>query len=177
MVNIKLIYDKEADTLCFLLNDEIRQVMFGLESTEFLIYFDVDSVDGMKSLSGEAILAGYRAFHLDCLELDGDEYTKEAYEKIKNHEVKGELIAEKECVYWYDNYKFADAFWTPYSDYKDRIGQKFEVIRRATTDDNIDEECLPQWLIKFEDGAEIFSCPEEIIEEEVEDNRKRIGGK
>lgn len=68
--------------------------------------------------------------------------------------------------FWYDGYKFADTFWTPYDDYKDKIGLKFEVVRRCTTED-VDAECLPVWLIKFEDGEEINAYPEEIIEEEI----------
>lgn len=67
-------------------------------------------------------------------------------------------------IFWYDGYAFSEEFWTPYTDYKHKIGEKFHVVRRLTTDD-CDKECLPQWIIRFEDGTEIQAYPEEIIEE------------
>lgn len=81
---------------------------------------------------------------------------------------------KNEEIFWYDGYKFNKTFWTPYTDHNSRIGESFKVIRRATTKD-VDEECLPIWLIKFEDGKEIFAYPEEIISEEIENVKKQVG--
>ena len=89
-----------------------------------------------------------------------------------------ELATEEEItagVFWYQGFTFSDTFWTPYEDYACRIGQNFSVVRRATTQDNIDVECLPQWLIKFEDGKTIFANPEEVIAEEVIYTKKQMG--
>lgn len=63
-------------------------------------------------------------------------------------------------------------FWTPYTDYRDRIGQKFEIVRRLTEED-VDLECLPMWRIRFKDGKEIDAYPEEIVSSEVESIKNR----
>ena len=63
----------------------------------------------------------------------------------------------------YEKLGFKDEFDTPYEDYRKYNGKSFEVVRRMSyADDNIDLECLPKWIIRFEDGAEIEAWPEEI---------------
>ena len=61
--------------------------------------------------------------------------------------------------------KKAETFWTPYTQYKDKIGQTFTVLRRVDTQD-CDLCALPQWHIMLEDGTEIDAYPEEIYESE-----------
>lgn len=66
--------------------------------------------------------------------------------------------------YWYKRYEtegFLETFISPYEQYKDRIGQRFEVIRQVPIEGN-DLECLPRWVIRFEDGFETEAWPEEI---------------
>lgn len=70
--------------------------------------------------------------------------------------------------YWYKRYAeegFLETFVSPYEQYKDRIGQHFEVLRPISVEDN-DLECLPRWVIRFKDGAEIEAWPEEICKSE-----------
>jgi hypothetical protein len=68
---------------------------------------------------------------------------------------------------------FAETFWTPYTDHKDRIGQKFEVVRRVK-EGEADLECLPLWIIRFEDGKEITAYPEEIIKKAVNSVKRQL---
>jgi hypothetical protein len=67
--------------------------------------------------------------------------------------------------------EITEVFWTPYTDYENKIGQGFKIVRRLTEED-ADLECLPMWKIKFEDGEEIDSYPEEITKELVEEYQK-----
>ena len=67
-----------------------------------------------------------------------------------------------DCYKLYEKDGFAKKFWTPYSCYMDKRGLPFEVVKRCTADE-ADLECLPAWIIKFEDGEEAMAYPEEII--------------
>lgn len=60
---------------------------------------------------------------------------------------------------------FAKTFWTPYTQYKDKIGQSFEVIGKKDPSTYDYDEVGDMWLIRLEDGSEIEAYPEEIIEE------------
>lgn len=62
--------------------------------------------------------------------------------------------------------EITETFWTPYSDYRNNIGQEFKIIRRLNEDD-VDLECLPMWKIRLSDGMEIDSYPEEIVKSVV----------
>jgi hypothetical protein len=72
---------------------------------------------------------------------------------------------EREFVsQWYKNYEqggFTKTFFSPYSEYENRIGQRFSVVRRLS-EEEADLECLPMWEIMFEDGEKICVYPEEI---------------
>lgn len=96
--------------------------------------------------------------------------------KIKYPEYREEMNEDRErefvedCFYAYENTeKLADTFWTPFTDYADKIGQRFEVLWRC---DELDCDlcALPQWHILLEDGTEIDAYPEEIIEREQKEN-------
>lgn len=62
----------------------------------------------------------------------------------------------------YEQTGFADDFQTAYSDRAPRNGETFEVIRRATARDGVEEEQMPMWLIKFDDDTTTLAFPEEI---------------
>jgi len=62
------------------------------------------------------------------------------------------------------NFKFRETFTTPYSQYADREGQPFAVIRQLS-DKKRDPEVGVLYLIRFEDGTEIHAWPEEVLEE------------
>jgi hypothetical protein len=80
-----------------------------------------------------------------------------------------QLIAFKQdCFEMYEQGGFLDTYQSPYDELEERIGQKFEVVRRATID-NIEIESLPIWLVKFEDGELAYCYPEEITK--IEFNR------
>lgn len=76
----------------------------------------------------------------------------------------------KDCFDCYEQEEFADKYWSPYTENDLYYELQFTVIRQATEDDGIFIECLPMWLIKFENGKEIFAYPEEIIPSEMKYN-------
>lgn len=82
---------------------------------------------------------------------------------------KKETEFVNDCFNAYENEGFANKFWSPYTDHKQRIGQKFKVIGRCSTDD-CDLSCLPMWNIKFSDNSVITAYPEEIIPSEMKSN-------
>jgi hypothetical protein len=56
-------------------------------------------------------------------------------------------------------------FTTPFEQYRAREGQAFTVVRKITEADlEHDEESLPMYVIRFEDGAEIEAWPIEVEE-------------
>ena len=70
-----------------------------------------------------------------------------------------------ECFRLYESEGFVGKFWSPYSDYKDRFGECFEIVGRCEEGD-YDLCVLPMWLIKFQDGTIVGAYPEEIIPSE-----------
>ena len=80
-----------------------------------------------------------------------------------NAETEEEVIEFKnDCFDMYEQGGFSERFLSPYDEMASYNGMKFDVIRRATTDDDIALENLPLWEIKLEDGETIFGLPEEI---------------
>ena len=71
------------------------------------------------------------------------------------------IAFKQDCFELYEENGFLNTFQSPYEEHKDKIGMKFEVVRRATID-NIDIENLPIWLVKFENGDFVYCYPEEI---------------
>lgn len=67
-----------------------------------------------------------------------------------------------DCFDMFETEGFLDTFVTPYDQYADYNGQKYELIRRCTTEDGWDLEILPAWKIRFNDGYVIDAWPEEI---------------
>lgn len=89
-------------------------------------------------------------------------------EKYKGQDVM-EMSFEEELFYrmdafdMYETEGFKDTFNTPYEECSEYNGQKYEIVRRASyVNGDCDMECLPQWIIKFEDGKEVNAYPEEI---------------
>lgn len=61
--------------------------------------------------------------------------------------------------------KMRETYESPYQQYKERIGQKFSLVRvipaeEATPDYDTPE---PMYLIRFEDGEEIEAWEEEVF--------------
>ena len=91
-----------------------------------------------------------------------------------------EMTVETEREFVSDSYDlyekegFAKRFWTPYEQYKEYIGEKFSVKKRvqpgSEIDLGVDLECLPMWIITFDDGKEIMAHPEEVILSEMISN-------
>lgn len=89
------------------------------------------------------------------------------YAKDRGEMTRGELEDFiTDCYTVYEEEGFAKVFWSPYDQYKNRIGQHFDVIRRIETSEN-DIEVLPMWEIKFEDGLTTLAYPEEIVMTEM----------
>lgn len=101
--------------------------------------------------------------------------------KHKYPEDRNEMSEEREtefvndCFLCYERDGFAKKFWSQGGDYKEKIGQKFEVIGRSTTKD-ADLCCLPMWNIKFADGTIISAYPDEIIPREMIANGCQLEG-
>ena len=95
--------------------------------------------------------------------------------KTKYPEYRDQMSEEREmefvndCFECYEQEGFAKKFWSPFGDYKARVGQNFEVVERCSTKDS-DLSSLPMWNIKFQDGTIIGAYPEEIIPIEMKDN-------
>lgn len=85
-----------------------------------------------------------------------------------------------DCFSTYENEGFSKVFVSPYDLFpKDQSyqGKPFAVMGRVRemTDndrgkDTSDLECLPMWIIKFEDGYTMGAYPEEIIPSEIKAN-------
>ena len=75
------------------------------------------------------------------------------------------LKFKEDCFQLYEDTGFIDRFDSPYDDLgggmHEHNGMKFEVIRRATTEE-CDLEAMPLWFIRFENGDEAYCYPEEI---------------
>ena len=93
----------------------------------------------------------------------------------KYPEDRDEMSEEREkayvndCFDCYEHEGFSKKFWSPFGDYKERIGQHFTVVVRCSTKDS-DLSALPMWNIKFSDGIIIGAYPEEIIPSEMKEN-------
>ena len=73
-----------------------------------------------------------------------------------------ELELVEDAFEMYEQTGFLDTFESPYDD-KSKNGLPFKIIRRASyVQDDIDLECLPQWVIEFENKEQMFCYPEEI---------------
>lgn len=80
-----------------------------------------------------------------------------------NAETEEEVVEFKnDCFDMYEESGFSERFFSPYNETDPYNGMKFDVIRRATTDDGIDVEDLPIWVIKFENGKTAWCYPENI---------------
>ena len=87
-----------------------------------------------------------------------------AYDNIPVDEMsfEDELSYRIDCFDTYEGIGFTDTFNSPYEDMSKFNGKPFKVVRRMSyTEDNIDLECLPKWIISI-DGEEIEAYPEEI---------------
>jgi hypothetical protein len=63
-------------------------------------------------------------------------------------------------------------FRTPYEQYRNRDGESIEIVRKIETpDEEHDEEVLPMYVVRFEDGTEIEAWPEELWYEAETDER------
>lgn len=95
---------------------------------------------------------------------------KEKYpEDRSTMSVEMEEAFVRDCFNYYEQEGFAKKFWTPHSDYANRIGQSFKVVGRCSTEDS-DLSVLPMWDIEFSDGSIIGAYPEEIIPREMRHN-------
>lgn len=73
-----------------------------------------------------------------------------------------ELELVEDAFEMYEETGFLDTFESPYDD-KSKNGLPFKVIRRASyVQDDIVLECLPQWVVEFENREQMFCFPEEI---------------
>lgn len=98
-----------------------------------------------------------REFNLMWGDVDIDLLPDEIFEQFKN-----------DCFEMYEETGFIEKFNSPYDEEREHNGMKFNVLRRATTDE-VDIECMPVWKIKFENGDIAYCYPEEICKVEHKD--------
>ncbi len=59
---------------------------------------------------------------------------------------------------------FRAFFDSPFEQYRDRNGEPFTVVCAIDqADDDHDDEVLPMYRIRFQDGVEIEAWPEEVL--------------
>ena len=100
-----------------------------------------------------------------------DELDKKYPETRSNKSEDREKEFVNDCFNCYEQEGFAKKFWSPsfFDSYKERIGQRFKVIVRCTTEE-ADLASLPRWNIEFSDGTVIEAYPEDIIPSEMRRN-------
>lgn len=84
---------------------------------------------------------------------------------IDNLDDKQFIEFKQDCFEMYETDGFIEKFDSPYDDFGEHNGMKFEVVRRATTKE-VDLEAMPVWFIRFENGDEAYCYPEEICKSE-----------
>lgn len=72
---------------------------------------------------------------------------------------------KRDCFEMYETDGFIEKFDSPYDDFAEHNGMKFEVVRRANLNE-VDLEAMPVWFIRFENGDEAYCYPEEICKAE-----------
>ena len=72
--------------------------------------------------------------------------------------------------------KFSNTFWSPYEQYRDRIGQAFTVTGKVDDNDK-DPEVGDMYKIKFADGKEIVAWPEEVEVAAIADVKRQLNRK
>ena len=85
------------------------------------------------------------------------------WEGVNIDDLDDEQLKEfkNDCFNMYESVGFVEKFDSPYDDYGEHNGMKFEVIRRATIGE-CDLEAMPIWFVRFENGDEAYCYPEEI---------------
>jgi hypothetical protein len=86
--------------------------------------------------------------------INPDDMTDEQFLEFKN-----------DCYEMYEETGFIDKFDSPYDDEGEHNGMPFKVVRRATQEE-VDIEAMPLWLIEFEHGDTAYCYPEEICKAE-----------
>ena len=100
-------------------------------------------------------------------------YPSDLYRDEMTEDQEKEFVGD--CFKCYEGEGFAKRFWSIGDDYAERRGKPFRVIGRVPVSDELhpnggDLECLPMWIIQFEDGFELEAYPEEIVPREMIDN-------
>lgn len=107
--------------------------------------------------------------------------TKEEFEnKYKDYPNREYMTEEQEKEFVEDSFVcceqegFARVFWSQDSVYSERNGKPFTIVGRVALYDGknngADLECLPMWVIRFEDGFETAAYPDEIIPSDMRAN-------
>jgi hypothetical protein len=100
--------------------------------------------------------------------------TKEQFNKkwgnVNTDQISDEQFLEfkNDCFDMYEESGFLDKFDSPYDEYGEHNGMKFNVIRRATQKE-VDIDSMPLWFVEFENGDTAYCYPEEICK--VEKNK------
>lgn len=91
-----------------------------------------------------------KAFNDKWENVNIDNLSEEKFVEFKN-----------DCFDFYEEAGFVEKFDSPYDDEGEHNGMKFNVLRRATTEE-CDIEAMPLWFVRFENGDTSYCYPEEI---------------
>lgn len=101
--------------------------------------------------------------------------TEREFDTKWGHDVNADKMSYEElaefkndCFAMYEETGFIEKFDSPYDEEGEHNGMKFDVLRRATTDE-VDMEYMPVWEIEFENGDIAYCYPEEICKVEHKD--------
>ncbi len=103
----------------------------------------------------------------------------ELYKEFSMH--RDEMTKEQElefvshCFRLYEQEGFAKKFWSQGGDFEEYQGKPFSVVGHVT-EEEADLECLPMWLIRFQNGDELNVYPDEIIPSEMKANGCKLEG-
>lgn len=68
-------------------------------------------------------------------------------------------------VAFYEKARWRETFLPSGSEYAARAGAAFTLVKKLVEpDERHDEECLPMYVIRFGDGAEIEAWPDEVFD-------------
>lgn len=162
----KDIYSKEDQTMIALLECEEARELFKADKEELLLW----SGDDEYAYVDEKGTLIYK-------ENGNGQFQPETWDDMKKKypmsraemDEETEMRFVEDCFHLYEKEGFSSVFWSPYTDYEDRKGQKIEVVGRCSTE-NIDLCVLPMWKIRFPDGKVLEAGSEEVIPSEMRAN-------
>lgn len=93
-MKVELYYNKENDCVQMVQDGVLKTSDSYIESCEFLSYFNIDEVEGFKTLTGEQIVEGFHDLMGD-FQYHSPSEVDDYLQKVKEAKIEGELITTK----------------------------------------------------------------------------------